>query len=252
MEYCDSCMAVLNERHLLEDQLARLQNELEIVATQLKLLREENELLKSNIKVPNKQRRKNNRTKAELEQCQKEIKKLQVIIQHKDMIIQSQLNYRYGLSEEEGESLNIKMYICHILISMLESFMEFNIWSSIFLFNSIVIMKVEFQLLQSLHAFRHLNSDLINLIKHFCFFYRNLQNVYQDIYKQLLLCNSCIAVDKKLQITQKSFRMQVPNQRRSGDSLQSKQSNNFTTQQIEYVTQDNSYSIQAKGYNIWI
>ncbi|CAD8208231.1 unnamed protein product [Paramecium pentaurelia] len=125
MEYCDSCRAVLNERHLLQDQLARLQNELEIVATQLKLLREENELLKT-----------------ELEQCQKEIKKLQVIIQHKDMIIQSQLNYRYGLSEEEGESLNIKMYICHILISMLESFMEFNIWSSIFLFNSIVIMKV--------------------------------------------------------------------------------------------------------------
>ncbi|CAD8202639.1 unnamed protein product [Paramecium pentaurelia] len=126
MEYCDSCRAVLNERHLLEDQLARLQNKSEIVATQLQLLREENELLKSNIKVPNKQRRKNNRTKAELEQCQKEIQKLQVIIQHKDMIIQSQLNYRYGLSEEEGESLNIKMYICHILISMLESFMEFN------------------------------------------------------------------------------------------------------------------------------
>ncbi|CAD8104931.1 unnamed protein product [Paramecium primaurelia] len=126
MEYCDSCRAVLNERHLLEDQLARLQNKSEIVATQLQLLREENELLKSNIKVPNKQRRKNNRTKAELEQCQKMIQKLQVIIQHKDMIIQSQFNYRYGLSEEEGESLNIKMYICHILISMLESFMEFN------------------------------------------------------------------------------------------------------------------------------
>ncbi|CAD8123869.1 unnamed protein product [Paramecium sonneborni] len=108
MEYCDSCRAVLNERYLLEDQLTRLQNELEIVETQLKLLREENELLKSNIKVPNKQRRKNNRTKAEFEQCQKEIEKLQMIIQHKDMIIQSQLNYRYRHSEEEGESLNIK------------------------------------------------------------------------------------------------------------------------------------------------
>ncbi|CAD8210465.1 unnamed protein product [Paramecium octaurelia] len=47
MEYCDSCRAVLNERHLLEEQLARVQNKLEIVATQLKLLREENELLKN-------------------------------------------------------------------------------------------------------------------------------------------------------------------------------------------------------------
>ncbi|CAD8207932.1 unnamed protein product [Paramecium pentaurelia] len=90
MDYCDSCRTVLQERSSLLNHIKNLRGKLEKAELELQELKDENQLLKGNGHTQQKLKRKNNMFKLELEQSYQKIEQLQLIIQHKDMIIDEQ------------------------------------------------------------------------------------------------------------------------------------------------------------------
>ncbi|CAK91158.1 unnamed protein product (macronuclear) [Paramecium tetraurelia] len=87
MDYCDSCRTALEERTQLLNNIKNLRGKLEKAEMELKELKDENQYLKGKGHASQKLRKKNNMFKLELEQSYQKIEQLQLIIQHKDMII---------------------------------------------------------------------------------------------------------------------------------------------------------------------
>ncbi|CAD8112149.1 unnamed protein product [Paramecium sonneborni] len=104
MNYCDSCRAVLQERTEIVNKIKNLKGILEIAEKELQELKNENLLLKGSRITKQKKKRKNNMFKLELEQSYQKIEQLQLIIQHKDMIIDNQVlndNITENVANEE-------------------------------------------------------------------------------------------------------------------------------------------------------